>query len=355
MRDRPDRRGAIGVGALGIATILLPSAARAASLAGFEPSGSLPGSGGAVSGYTLDGVTFIVHTFSHDPGSTNGSDQTPSTFTMNEARDLDVLVVGGGGGGGGTRGRGWNCGGGGGGEVVVASGVSVTAGSTLDVLVGGGGAASTTTVYDGTGAGAFALPGAASSLTGSLLGIAIDARGGGAGGTQERNVDVRARPSGGSTSYTGGGGSAQVLSGVEQTGATGAVADRAGGDALASDTFTQQAAGGGGGASGSGEDAAPGISGNGGPGVASSLATGTPIEYGSGGGGGQRASASSAGAGGVLADAGTVSAGGAGGYVSDGSAALPGRGGGGGGAGGTAAIGGAGGSGVVILRYRLVV
>lgn len=268
------------------------------------------------SGGTVSGRNYVVVTF-----STVGScSWTPPRGVTS----VDYLVVGGGGGGGSANRSGRAGGGGGGGEVVQGTGLSVTAGTPLDIQVGAGGAGSRTAAAVG------ALGGT------SRLG-ALQASGGG-GGASVSNI----RPTAG---FTGGGGAAPNA--TNRTGA--GVSPRKGGNGNTSTSLSAITAGGGAGAGGDGANGTSAAGGRGGAGIASTI-TGTTISYGGGGGGGKAYHTSgSAGAG--------ADGGGSGGRNAVGAHGINGRGGGGGGAGVYTTsstfvrAAGNGGSGLVIVRF----
>jgi uncharacterized repeat protein (TIGR02543 family) len=249
--------------------------------------------------------------------------------------NVDVLVVGGGGGGGGTGGRGWSGGGGAGGQVASSNSKTVISQSQITVKVGAGGAGGSATARTSADV--------AKSGDSSIFGD-ITASGGGAGGhamvTDYTTNDISAPTNGG-----GGGAQANQFGGAAYTWNS---AISGGNGYLSSDSLTQSA-GGGAGAGGSGSSGTSSRGGDGGSGSISNI-TGSNVSYAGGGGGGKRkANTSSAGSG--------KDGGGNGGQEAAGSNATANTGGGGGGAGGDPAgfVGGNGGSGVVIVRYALVV
>ena len=261
---------------------------------------------------------------------------------------VDVLAVGGGGGGGA-----WVGGGGGGGGVTETNGVSVTAGSRIDVVVGAGGVgASITSTFTNGANGQSSRFGSASPV------IAL---GGGVG------ASVNSQSAGtGSSVATGGGGANTSWSAGSGTGS---------GTTLAGGSSPRDSqphpVGGGAGAGGnglSGSSAAPWVSGAGGPGKVSSL-TGATVHYGGGGGGSAHGEwtvgpswVSSVA---ITPGVGGMGGGGAGGRVVSSSGAVygadgvDGLGGGGGGsanygpAAATPSYGGDGGDGIVIVRYQV--
>jgi len=231
---------------------------------------------------------YRVHVF------TSGDDE----IYIDEAGELEYLIVGGGGAGGADHG-----GGGGGGEVLADT--AVFSRGVLAVHVGAGGT-------PGTGRGNFGTNGEASNL-GEII-----AAGGGRGGQYDNVSGADGASGGGGASYsTGGAGGAAEVDGV--TGYAGANGNNSG-------------AGGGGGAGAVGQQS------EGGAGVASDI-TGVSLVYGSGGGGADR----SDGAGGAGAGNGNA-------YTGGKTAGAANRGGGGGGD-TSMQPGSAGGSGIVVIRY----
>jgi hypothetical protein len=259
------------------------------------------GSGGTVT----DAGGYRIHTFT-----------SSGAFTLNQAGDVEVLVVGGGGGGGG-----WVGGGGGGGGVIYEAGLALGAGA-ISVTVGAGGAAGANTDITGFGG-----PG------GDSVFAALTAIGGGRGGaTRVHNTGT-----GGS-----GGGAGSSLNATVMNGQGGTVGQGNSGGNSASGL--NEGAGGGGGAGGAGANGTTSKGGDGGAGLAYSI-SGSSVTYGGGGGGAKYAATAVGGTGG----------GGGGNAGNPGQAGTANRGGGGGGGGvAVTAAGGAGGSGVVIVRYPAV-
>jgi uncharacterized repeat protein (TIGR01451 family) len=188
--------------------------------------------GGTVMQITQNNQTFCVHRF-------DGS----GSFTLNQPRDVDYLIIGGGGGAG--------TGGGGAGGMLEGTGARTAASYT--VTVGAGGAATT----------AFNSPGATGGNS-SVFGIVAN---GGGGGGRADNFN-QGLPGG-----SGGGASQNVLAAGSASGGAGIAGQ--GFDGAAND-ISINAGGGGGGAGGSGSGT------NGGPGRVSSI-TGTAVTYAGGG------------------------------------------------------------------------
>ena len=268
---------------------------------------SQEGTGGIVTIYDDDGVTYRVHTFTSD-----------GTFVANEAiPNLDYLIVGGGGGGGASAGvSGVPGAGGGGGGLIQGNTLVIIDNYTVTVGSGGAGAI--------VGASVSGSNGTDSSLFG------FTAVGGGGGGS--RTLGSTTAPGAGGS---GGGG---VYSSAD--GGSGTIDQGfAGGDGALGPY-----AAGGGGAGGAGASAVTG--GAGGPGLA--WVDGNFYSGGGGRGGATNTAFEDKGAGGI----GGGGAGGAGG----GDAGISGVNGGGGGGGGanSGGDGGAGGAGVVVVRYPIV-
>lgn len=244
---------------------------------------------------------YWVHTFT-------GS----GTFSAQQTLACDYVAVAGGGGGA-------HGGGGAGGYLTPTSGLlTVAANQSLPIIVGAG------------GANGFGITVSGSNGFDSLIG-SLRAIGGGRGGSV--NAPGSALPGG---SGGGAGGSASSSGGGAGTAGQGF----AGGTSTS--PGSNQPSAGGGGAGGVGSPNSGLASGNGGPGILTSI-TGTTIGLAGGGGGGQVASG----------NPGTATSGGGNGSRDAvvGSPGAANTGGGGGGAGFDIA-GGAGGSGVVIIRYR---
>jgi hypothetical protein len=253
-----------------------------------------------------------------------------STFTVTGGTlsNVEYLIVGGGGGGG--RHNGGNGGGGGAGgyrSSVVGenSGGNTSAESRVTLAP-----ASYTVVVGGGGAGSSANTAGSSGFVSSALGIT--AAGGGGGGT----FNIAALTGGSS----GGGGA-----GVTVPDPTTPTQGFKGGAALNVNVYV---GGGGGGAGGLGGDGTSpssnlGYSGNGGPGLTSSI-TGMAIPRAGGGGGGDNGTPC-----GGAAGSGGGGAGGCGSNADSGTANT----GGGGGGGSRANNAGSGGSGIVIIRYPI--
>ena len=273
--------------------------------------------GGTVSTYTSNGITYRVHTF-----TSSGALIVPSAGTV------DFLAVGGGGGGGS-----YAAGGGGGGGGIVRSSYYASAGETITVTVGAGGAGGIVNSSTST-AGFSSVFAGMTAHGGGRGGVGWAAEAGGAGGN-----------GGGGGGYDGSGGAFTVAAGspLAGQGNTGGLGRSISGN--------RGAGGGGGGGGGRGGDSTSTSGGNGGNGALFSL-NGTPTYYAGGGGGGDYGSANG-GAGGT----------GGGGNKSGGnSSAVPSGNGlvntGGGGGGSRSATsdswnGGNGGSGIVIVRYPI--
>lgn len=252
---------------------------------------------------TEDRETFAVHVFS-----------TSADFVLNQATDLEYLVVGGGGAGGGAkRTSSVNRGGGGGGAGGMRTGtfLSLTA-ATYSVVVGAGG---TTNDLGNNG-----NSGAASSFNN------ITSAGGGGGGS--------AGVAGVSGGSGGGGGPRSGSSGNGLAGGNGNTPSVSPPQGNAGGTGGTTAGAGGGGAGASGVNANMSTSGSRGEGLSSSI-TGEAVTYARGGDGGN--------VGGTPAR----------------SASGPGGGGGGGGYEGTQTSSpvlsaSQGNAGIVVLRYRVV-
>ena len=302
------------VAAAGLTSLVLPAATAAAS-----PVGPIA-NGGVITDITVEEEPYRVHTFT-----------SSGTFTLNEPRDIEYLIIGGGGGGGALIG-----GGGGAGQFTEGTATALATGD-YPVTVGDGGAGGTRPPATDGGVG------------GSSEALGLTAVGGGGGGNNANK---------GVSGASGGGGGAS--SGTASGGA--ATAGFAGGNgSLTTQQGAQAVAGGGGGAGGVGAhaNASTQSGGNGGAGNSSSI-RGTATSYAGGGGGSLNSDTSSL-------SAGTPGTGSAGGGNGGGKGAGNARGGdatansgsgGGGGANTFAAqiegkVGGDGGSGVVILRYRI--
>jgi len=294
------------------------------------PSGvSLNSSTGAITGTLPDISSDTTYTFTVN--ATDGVNTITRTFSITSISSVPVeyLVVAGGGAGGASY-----AGGGGGGGVLVGS-TNLSKLISHQITVGNGGIAAP---MDSGTAGANGENSVASTL------VAIGGGGGGSYGSAIQN----AGRSGGS-----GGGSARESGGAGGAGTSGQ--GFAGGAMSTNSSGPVYRGGGGGGAGGVGKigDGLGSDSGDGGPGISSSI-TGTLSYYGGGGGGGVYNSTSDGGT------AGNGGIGGGGDGLKGGGTSPSGTantGGGGGGAGGvgsgeTGGIrGGNGGSGVVVLAY----
>lgn len=256
-------------------------------------------SGGTLTTYLSNGVTWAVHSFT----STGNSSFLP----VSNITGAQVLVIGGGGAGGASIG-----GGGGAGGASYNTGVSLTAGSNYTVTVGAGGTGTSGAGNNGSNSVAFGYTGF----------------GGGGGGTFNSTAGSNGGCGGGA-----GGGDTTVSGGTASQGFAGGgnVNDGGGG-----------AGGGGMGSAGSNSDGnTPPNARNGGNGITYSI-TGNAVAYAGGGGGGGGGTGQ---AGGGNGGAGTLN---------PGSNALANSGSGGGGAsGGGSSLGGAGGSGIVVVAYPL--
>jgi hypothetical protein len=176
--------------------------------------------GGIVTTYTSDGVTYTVHTF-----------LASGTFTLNSDIYVDVLLVGGGGSGSLMDGFYVGTAGGGGGQVIESFGVSLYP-QAYSVVVGDGGYignSTTTTPSASTAFGLTALPGSngpmniakggdsGSGYTGGDNAYIPDQYGniylggGGGGGDGENGF-----PGSGNNGGNGGGGSPSSISGTFQ-------------------------------------------------------------------------------------------------------------------------------------------
>jgi autotransporter-associated beta strand protein len=293
-------------------------------------NGKVSGTGGTVTDYTQNGVTYRSHTFT-----------SSGTLTVSSGGNVEYLVVAGGGGGGGANQYAVAGGGGGAGGVLTGS-MAITAG-VHNVVVGDGGAGQTPV---STSIGLRGLAGSNSVL------IDLTAIGGGGG--------AGAGGSSGQAPTTGGSGGGGSRNGVGITGVAGTSGQGSSGGNGNETDGNMRAAGGGGGKSASGGNASPATGGNGGNGVSSSISGASVVYGGGGGGGGSDANVAAAATGGSGGNGG----GGVGAAANgNGSVSIPGGngtnglGGGGGGAANTDVTwnaggkGGAGGSGIVIVRY----
>ena len=320
LRGEVSRRQALGtaaVGAVGIMTLALPSAATAASP-------GVGGSGGVATDVSVTGVTdtlpswataasgYTYRTF-NDPDAANRFDVGGSgTLT------IDVLIVGGGGRGGfgpsgdgaqtfpdsNGSGRYGSGGGGAGGSVSLVLQQETSAGDQLAVTVGRGGGQAGAASDDGETSG-FDLVSALGGLRGETGSAEFPAARGG-----------NSRAGGASSAYTGG---------------SGATFEATAGD--------QRFGGGGAGAGGDGLDAviSPNTAGEGGPGFLVSGFFAEDTRFGTGGSGwGNYGSPDPGSGGGYFAGFGSSPSSGS--Y-------------GGGGSGGSFPLPGNGGNGVVIVRY----
>lgn len=270
--------------------------------------------GGTVTQITQNNQTFCVHRF-------DGS----GSFTLNQPRDVDYLIIGGGGGGGAIAGGGGGAGG-------LRQGTVTQSAGGYPVVVGLGGAGDNRTNWPSSFSSG--QSGGPSSVFG------VEAAGGGGGGTfNTTGLNVGDALNGGSGGGASHGGTVGQPSPAGQGFAGGA----------GTGGFGDSSGGGGGGAGQAGFNGSATLAGRGGDGVQSSI-TGTPVVYaGAGAGGGDIR--------GNLVQPNVGGAGGGGASTNDAVAGSGTPGTGGGGAGGRAAndgtqsTGGNGGSGVVILRY----
>lgn len=194
------RRSVIGVSALGITGLVLPSAVAAASVApGLSGSGDPEVDGAYVRTGTVDTsgegtlTTYLVLTHTGTVGTTTSYDVTLDA----DLAGVEWLVVAGGGAGGGNRGAG----GGAGGLRVGSPSGGLLAAATYRITVGGGGVAPRVARFDtaapgGDGSGsAIGTPAQPDSLVSTV--------GGGGGGSR---VFTGGRREGGSGGSGGGGG-----------------------------------------------------------------------------------------------------------------------------------------------------
>ena len=272
--------------------------------------GACVATGGSIDTDTAPG--YAIHTF-----TSSGS------FVVTSGNcNAEVLVVAGGGGGGSQGG------GGGAGGLVYNSGFSITSRS-YDVTVGAGGPGGLANVNDYAGFGTNGEDSVFSTLIAT----------GGGGGASPFAAGAPGRDGG-----SGGGGGA--YGGVTATGGSGTSGQ--GNDGGASEPNANYGMGGGGGAGGVGGTGSSSTGGDGGIGVNYSI-SGSVVCYAGGGGGGMITGGGTAG---------IATCGGSDGSLSNGqpSAATDGTGGGGGGAGEIAdKRGGHGGSGIVIIKYPIVI
>lgn len=317
-------------GLMAVTTISVPAKGATLSAAG-DTSGLCQ--------QTLDVTTNVTVSKSGTDCIIKFAPSTTSTWNLTNpnASNYRVLIVGGGGGGGGTIGAG----GGAGGFIETTTPLSTP---TITVVAGGGGAG-------GTANNDQAVSGSNSSISSN---VTLTAIGGG------RAAQWGSFPIAGSGGSGGGG------AGTGQAGNSGTTGQGfAGGTSSYFGTKDSMATGGGGGASalgGSGTAGNSSIGGNGGDGKSSNI-SGT-LTYYAGGGGGGTFTGTRGGSGGCLGTAtGGLGGGGRAGYCSlSGSSAgedgAANTGGGGGGAStynaSTVASGGKGGSGIVIIRYTLI-
>ena len=279
-------------------------------------AGGYAAHGGTVTDYLDSGTYYRIHTF-----------LVSGTFIVEDAMNVDYLVIGGGGGGGGVSSNTPGGGGGGAGAFRTATGFAVTA-QAYPITVG----------FGGSGGGD--ITGAVSVDGSNSIFSSITALGGGRGAQY-------------STSNVAGAGGSGGGAALGRAAGAGGTYGNAGGT-----QSTQQAGGGGGGAGAVGSNTTTATGGAGGAGTANSYRTGSAVTYAGGGGGGGGYNSSSAAGG-----AGGAGGGGAGGAASgsttgnDGTDATVNTGGGGGaGGGGTVSVnsqGGNGGSGIVVIRYAL--
>lgn len=285
-------------------------------LASSNPPPPAAGGGNSVFDY-LDPVTqetFRVHVF-----------EQGGTFTLDQERTVDYLIVGGGGGGGAIAGGGGGAGG-------LRQGTVTRSAAGYPVAVGLGGAGDNRTNWPGSFSSG--QSGGPSSVFG------VEAAGGGGGGTfNTTGLNVGDALNGGSGGGASHGGTVGQPSPAGQ-GFAGGTGTGGGGDS---------SGGGGGGAGQAGTNGSGTLAGRGGDGVQSSI-TGTPVFYAGGGAGGGDIRPN-----GVAPNVGGAGGGGASTNDAVAGSGTPGTGGGGAGGraaeNGTQSTGGNGGSGVVILRY----
>jgi hypothetical protein len=258
------------------------------------------------------------------------------TFTV-PARGIncDILIVGGGGGGG------YYGGGGGGGDVIYKTNVTLPVGNCV-VFVGNRGNGNIGDYNRGGNGSTSSITSANASF------ISLFAAGGGGGGSYNETPETT--PAAGSvidgnySSGGGGGGGNGGISGGNSGGTGNGVSGNGGGG----NNYSR--GGGGGGAETNGLNASSSSAGNGGSGLSNSI-IGTVSTYGGGGGGGGSFNSS-------VADCGSGVDGGGNGadnYTYPVAGTANSGGGGGGGASGERRNGAAGGSGIVIIRYRVLV
>jgi hypothetical protein len=249
-------------------------------------------SGGIVTTYTENNITYKSHTF-----------LSTDTFTVTNGNTIaDVLLVAGGGGGSKSGG------GGGAGGVLVANSTSISVG-TYSITIGQG------------GAGAVHYPATQSSNGQDTTALSLTAIGGGRGaGASSGEFSAGSGGSGG-----GGTGGRSAGSGTAGQGNNG-------------ENSSSKSGGG-----GAGQPGGSNGLGHGGDGIQNSYRDGTNVYYGGGGGGSyptQPGSPGGLGGGGAGSQSGTAG----GGTANTG---------GGGGCGGGIGNGGTGGSGIVIIRYPI--
>jgi len=234
---------------------------------------------------------------------------------------VNILVIAGGGGGGG----GWQGGGGGAGGLIYATGVSVTSGTWIQVIVGKGGYGSRrySLVQNGE-----------NSIFGSYTAI-----GGGAAGSEANTASIQPYQSDPRSGGSGGGGSHGTPSGPSFVGSGTAGQGSNGGQGYSLNPYV---GGGGGGAGSIGTNATASAAGNGGAGRSITIMGITKTYCGGGGGSLRGSGVSSGGSGGGGAGNGTGA-----GY----DATYYGSGGGAGGGNGTNPNGGTGFQGLVIVEY----
>ena len=273
---------------------------------------------------------------------TTGAGFATRTWTVpSSVSSVDGLVVAGGGGGGMSNGSTPSGGGGGGGGIVLASGLSVTASSSITVTTGFGGQGGNCSPGSRGGNSTFGTLTAVGGGFGGGCGPAYGGPGGNAGGAHWGQAQ---------------GFSNQATSGTASNGSNITAYGNAGGKSyphgVAGDSVSA-GGGGGGGATGDGGNATQpgdvntGIGGAGGQGIANTWRSGSAVIYGSGGGGQGRGTQ---GVGGT--NAGTGSGTNAAGNPGIDAVDETGAGGGGGyrQGGGRA---GDGGSGIVVVRYSI--
>jgi hypothetical protein len=299
-------------------------------------TGRFAGSGGREITYKSGSDFFRVHTF-----------LASGTFQVEDAMNVDYLVVAGGGGSGQTSGYTGGAGGGGGGGFRTAAGLSVSAG-TFAITVGVGGT-------DNLGTG---------SSGGHIIGVdggdsifsSITSTGGGGGGVGNTGLQVgRNGGSGGGAAGGGSDGNGNTPSTSPSQGTAGGTSSGQSGGGGGGGATGAGGAGSGqqGGAGGGGEDQIMGLSAGDSYTLTTLIGVGevsSGARYFAAGGGGANNNNNAGGVGGVGGGGNATTAGVAGTNAEAGAANT----GGGGGANGYSNKQGAGGgSGIIILRYQI--